>query len=180
MTVAAAQPSGITVTRDISPSSVPAGGGEVTVTIEIVGSYGVGSVKEKLPGGFSYVEGSVMPADITADITTEVAGQDVSFPLVGESSFTYKVMTSASAGRHNFPSGSKLVYGVDKTEVVTGGDAQIRVGPPPPAPHRGRGRPQTTPRPSPRTPWSTMSPRTRHRERTSASRLPPRTPTAIP
>ena len=109
---AAAQPSGITVTRDISPSSVPAGGGEVTVTIEIVGSYVIGSVVEKLPGGFSYVEGSVMPADITADITTEVAGQDVSFPLVGESSFTYKVMTSASAGRHNFPSGSKLVYGL--------------------------------------------------------------------
>ena len=130
VTVAAAQPSGITVTRDISPSSVPAGGGEVTVTIEIVGSYGVGSVKEKLPGGFSYVEESVMPADIT----TEVTGQDLSFSLVGESRFTYKVMTSASAGTHNFPSGSKLVHGLDKTEVVTGGDAQIRVGPPPTRP----------------------------------------------
>ena len=122
----------ITVTRDISPSSVPAGGGEVEVTITIAGAYGIGSVVEKLPAGFSYVEGSVMPSDIT----TGVDGQDVSFSLVGEPSFTYKVMTSASAGPYRFPSGSKLVYGLDKTEVVTSGDDQIRVGPTPrpPAP----------------------------------------------
>ena len=120
-------PSGITVTRSISPSSVPAEGGEVTVTIDIVGAYGVGSVVEKLPAGFSYVDGSVMPADIT----TGVDGQDVSFPLLGESSFTYRVMTSATAGAHSFPSGSKLVYGIDRDEVVTGGDDQIRVGPAP-------------------------------------------------
>jgi hypothetical protein len=52
---------------------VPAEGGEVEVTINIGGSYGIGSrasapapcrrVVEKLPDGFSYVEGSVMPSD---------------------------------------------------------------------------------------------------------------------
>jgi hypothetical protein len=36
---AAQEPSGITVTRGISPSSVPAEGGEVTVTINIGGNY---------------------------------------------------------------------------------------------------------------------------------------------
>ena len=120
----AAAQSGITVTRGISPSSVPAEGGEVTVTINIDGAYGVGSVVEKLPAGFNYVGGSVMPTDIEP----EVDGQDVRFPLLGELSFTYKVMTSASAGPHNFPSGSKLVYGLDRNEVPVGGAFRITVG----------------------------------------------------
>ena len=38
----------------------------VTVTISINGSYGIGSVVEKLPADFSYVSGSVMPSDIMA------------------------------------------------------------------------------------------------------------------
>ena len=120
----AAAQSGITVMRGISPSSVPAEGGEVTVTINIDGAYGVGSVVEKLPAGFNYVGGSVMPTDIEP----EVDGQDVRFPLLGELSFTYKVMTSASAGPHNFPSGSKLVYGLDRNEVPVGGASGITVG----------------------------------------------------
>ena len=122
VTVAAAQ-SGITVTRGISPSSVPAEGGEVTVTINIDGAYSVGSVVEKLPDGFNYVGGSVIPTDIEP----EVDGQDLRFPLLGELSFTYKVMTSASAGPHNFPSGSKLVYGLDRNEVFTVGDDLVTV-----------------------------------------------------
>ena len=90
LTVAAAQQSGITVARAISPTSVPAAGGEATVTITIAGSYGVGSVVETLPAGFSYVEGSVRPSDLTA----AVDGLKVSFPLVGETSFSYKVNAS--------------------------------------------------------------------------------------
>ena len=117
--------SGITVTRRISPTSVPAGGGEVTVTIDISGSYGNGAVVETLPSGFSYVDGSVMPSDITSIIRD---GQKWTFPLLGETSFTYRVMTSASAGTHNFPSGSKLIYGLDKTEVPVGGASRITVG----------------------------------------------------
>ena len=136
--VEAAQQPGITVTRGISPSSVPADGGEVTVTINISGYSGIGSVEETLPEGFSYVDGSVMPSDLTPTR----AGQKLTFPLVGETSFTYRVMTSASAGTYNFPSGSKLVYGIDRTEVSVGGASRITVGtasrpqprPQPPAP----------------------------------------------
>ena len=115
---------GITVTRGISPSSVPAEGGEVTVTINISGYNGIGSVEETLPSGFSYVDGSVMPSDLTP--TRD--GQKWTFFLIDETSFTYRVMTSASAGPHNFPSGSKLIYGTDKIEVPVGGASRITVG----------------------------------------------------
>ena len=124
VTVAAAQQSGITVTRIISPTSVPAGGGEVTVTINISGYNGIGAVEETLPSGFSYVDGSVMPSDLTP--TRD--GQKWTFFLIDETSFTYRVMTSASAGPHNFPSGSKLIYGADRTEVPVIGATRITVG----------------------------------------------------
>ena len=52
-----AQAQSVTVTRSIQPDSVPAGGGVVTVTIDINGNYGIGSVVEKLPPDFTYVEG---------------------------------------------------------------------------------------------------------------------------
>ena len=89
--LAQAQQPSVSVTRSINPDSVPAGGGVVTVTIGINGSYGIGSVVEKLPADFSYVSGSVMPSDITVD----VSGQDLTFSLVGESSFSYRVNTSS-------------------------------------------------------------------------------------
>ena len=75
VTVEQAQQPSVSVTRSINPDSVPAGGGVVTVTIGINGSYGIGSVVEKLPADFSYVDGSVMPSDITVD----VSGQDLTF-----------------------------------------------------------------------------------------------------
>ena len=106
----AAAPATVSATRSISRISVPASGGVVTVTVNITGSYGIGSVVETLPaGGFQYVSGSVMPSDITA---TE-SGRDVTFPLVGESSFSYDVTVSASPGDHTF-SGA-LTYGVART-----------------------------------------------------------------
>jgi hypothetical protein len=79
-----AQEPSVTVTRSINPDSVRADGGVVAVTISINGSYGIGSVVEKLPADFSYVSGSVMPSDITVDDS----GQDLTFSLVGESSFS--------------------------------------------------------------------------------------------
>ena len=72
VTVEQAQEPSVTVTRSIQPDSVPAGGGVVTVTIDINGSYGIGSVVEKLPPDFTYVPGSVTPSDITP----ESAGQN--------------------------------------------------------------------------------------------------------
>ena len=134
VTVEQAQVPSVTVNRSIQPDSVPAGGGEVTVTIGITGGYGVGSVVEKLPADFSYVSGSVVPSDITV----ESAGQDLTFSLVGESSFSYRVNTSTSSGQHRFPSGSKLTYGIDKISVPVRGESSVTVGTPPPVPDENR------------------------------------------
>ena len=96
----------------ITPGSVPASGGTVAVTVNIAGEYGIGSVVETLPaGGFEYLSGSVVPSDI---MPTE-SGREVTFPLVGESSFTYDVTVPASPGQHTFD--GALTYGVDKIEV---------------------------------------------------------------
>ena len=123
VTVEQAQQPSVSVTRSINPDSVQAGGGVVTVTIGINGSYGIGSVVEKLPADFTYVDGSVMPSDITVD----VSGQDLTFPLVGESSFSYRVNTSTSSGQHRFPSGSQLTYGVDRDTAPVGGESSVTV-----------------------------------------------------
>ena len=116
VTVDAAPPTTVSATRSISPSSVPASGGTVTVTVNIVGSYGVGSVVETLPPaeGFEYVSGSVVPSDIAPT----ASGREVTFPLVGEQSFTYDVTVPASPGEHTF-SGA-LTYGLDKTVAPIG------------------------------------------------------------
>ena len=115
-TQAAAQQPGVSATRSISPSSVPASGGTVKVTVNIVGSYGVGSVVETLPRaeGFEYVSGSVVPSDIAPT----ASGREVTFPLVGEQSFTYDVTVPASPGEHTF-SGA-LTYGIDRTVAQIG------------------------------------------------------------
>ena len=116
--LAQAQQPSVSVTRVISPSSVPAGGGEVTVTVRINGYQGIGLVEETLPTGFTYVDGS-------ADITPTENGRKLSFPLVSETSFTYKVDTSSTAGQHPFS--GKLTYGIDKTLVTVGGDSSVEV-----------------------------------------------------
>ena len=126
VTVEQAQEPSVTVTRSINPDSVPAGGGVVTVTIDINGSYGIGSVVEKLPPDFTYVEGSVTPSDIT-DITLDLDENTVTFPLVGESSFSYQVNTSSSSGQHQFPTGSQLTYGVAKVMAPVGGASSVTV-----------------------------------------------------
>ena len=130
VTVEQAQESSVTVNRSINPDSVPAGGGVVTVTIRINGTYGIGSVLEKLPSGFTYVSGSVTPSDITP----ESAGQDLTFSLVGESSFSYRVNSSSSSGQHRFPSGSQLTYGVDKDTAPVVGESSVTVRTPPTPP----------------------------------------------
>ena len=107
-------PTGVSASRSISPSPVPAGGGEATVTINIAGYSGIGSVVETLPAGFSYVVGSVIPADLEP----MVSGREVTFSLVGETSFTYRVTAPASPGSHEFS--GVLAYGIDKTPVQIG------------------------------------------------------------
>ena len=105
----------VSATRTIIPTSVPASGGTVKVTVNIAGSYGVGSVVETLPAGeFEYVSGSVVPSDIEAT----ASGREVTFFLLGEPSFTYDVTVSASPGEHTFD--GALIYGVDKTVAEIG------------------------------------------------------------
>ena len=135
VTVDAAPSTTVSATRSINPSSVPASGGTVKVTVNIVGSYGVGSVVETLPPaeGFEYVSGSVVPSDIAPT----ASGREVTFPLVGEQSFTYDVTVPASPGEHTF-SGA-LTYGLDKTEVPVGGSFRLRVGTVTPPPSSGGG-----------------------------------------
>ena len=69
-------------TRSFSPESV-APRGEVVVTINVANYGGVGELVETLPDGFTYV--STTHGDVVRD------GQELSFSLVGETSFTYTV-----------------------------------------------------------------------------------------
>ena len=71
----------------------------------------MGQVTETLPAGFSYVDRSVVPSDITVTET----GQKVTFDLVGERSFTYKVTAPGTAGPHEFS--GELTYGIEKNKV---------------------------------------------------------------
>ncbi len=80
---------GITVSRDIDPSSVPAGG-EVLVTLSIDGM-DAGGIVETIPEGFSFVETS-FPAD-----RYHISGQKLIFAVIGESEITYRVRAETAA-----------------------------------------------------------------------------------
>ena len=172
LTLTAPSTAAVSATRSFSPDSVPAGGDEVTVTIDIAGPYGVGSVTETLPTGFSLVTGSVTPSDITLMVT----GQQVSFALLGETSFSYKVDTVARTARYRFS--GELIYSVDRTTVTIGGSSRVTVGRPvvrPPS----RPTPTATPRrrtgggSTRRDPTATATPRPRR----TATPMPTPTPT---
>ena len=76
--------------RSFSSTSV---GGSTRVTVSMTAAeYGAfGIVTETLPSGFSYVMGSVSPAEIVV----EIADQVVRFALLGETAFSYQVTASA-------------------------------------------------------------------------------------
>ena len=80
----------------------------MTVTIN-TGDYGTfGAVVETLPAGFSYV--SVSDADIRVTET----GQEVRFTLFGETSFTYNVTASSTAGSYTFSGYLRPEEGTDQ------------------------------------------------------------------
>jgi hypothetical protein len=66
-------------------------GEEVVVTINVSGYGASGTVAETLPSGFAYVDSSL------ADTSVEQSGQEVTFKLLGETSFTYTVTASSTA-----------------------------------------------------------------------------------
>ena len=168
VTVQQAQ-SGVSATRSFNPSSLPTGGGEVSVTINISGQYGFGAFTETLPAGFSYVDEPVVPSDIT--VTED--GQKVTFALVSEPSFTYRVNSAQANRSYGFT--GQFVYSLDKTVARASGSTSIRVGPapaPPPRPTRTRRPSRTDPLPT-RTPTPTATP-------VPPTAVPTTTPTPVP
>ena len=113
----AANASGHSATRTITPASVAAGG-QVTVTIAFDIS-GFGSVTETLPEGFTYVSSD--PAGLG-----DADGQDVTFvPFdVPDDTFTYTVTASMVPGDYSF---SGTVQDSRKDTRDVGGDTAITV-----------------------------------------------------
>ena len=85
-----------TATRSFDPTSV-AGGGQVVVTITAADYGQAGGVTETLPVGFTYVSSSLPDGQVT-----EVDAQTVRFTLQAETSFTYTVTASSTAGDYDF------------------------------------------------------------------------------
>ena len=123
----------ITSTAQASPSAsrsfaatsvAPSGSLDVTITTTGKGAFA--SVVETLPAGFAY-SFSTLPAD---QVSAARGGQDITFNLLGESSFTYTVVAASTIGGYSF---SGVFSGVDAgfnafSGVQVGGDAAVTVG----------------------------------------------------
>ena len=90
-------PSNPEATRSLPTASVGPGD-EITVSIAVTNYGAFGQVVETLPDGFSYVADSTSPSDIRI----KVVGQEVTFTLLGEETFSYKVMASRTGDSHTF------------------------------------------------------------------------------
>ena len=107
---------GHSATRSFSATSVIAGG-TVEVTIEVAELGAFGGVVETLPDGFSYVS-------TTLESEPAIDGQDVTFALFGEDSFSYTVRAPDTLGAHTFD-GVVKDNALDSNEV--GGDSDVMV-----------------------------------------------------
>ena len=146
--------SGVTVQTHNATRSLPdepvEPGTQFDVMIEVAGYGVVGQLVETLPAGFSYVS-------TTSSFEPNVEGQEVTFRLLGESSFTYTVTASGTEGDYTF---SGVVWNDDREEAPVGGDSTVTV--------MVAVTPTPTPTPTPDTPTPTPTPE------------PPPTPTASP
>ena len=96
--VSAPSATGPSATRSISPTTV-APGGEVMVTITVANYGSFGGVRETLPEGFAYVEGSLDDDDIrvvVGDGTVRFSFQQ------GVEDFTYSVTASSTPDSYEF------------------------------------------------------------------------------
>ena len=116
----AAQQNGPSATRSFDKASV-APGGTVTVTIQVANYGGIGRVTETLPAGFAYVSSTHDSAGVN------VNGQEVRFTLQGDSSVTYTVTASRTAGSHSF---SGMLRDSDRANHPVGGADSVTVEPP--------------------------------------------------
>ena len=104
-------------TRSFSQASVDPGG-DLEVTITVAGEGVFAQIVETLPSGFSYVSSSL------ADSVVAVNGQQVSFTLFGDNTFTYMVTVPNTEGAHLF---SGILIDADKSEQPIGGASWITI-----------------------------------------------------
>ena len=114
----AAQDSEPTATRSLDDATVGPGG-QVTVTIEAANYGQAGGVTETLPVGFTYVSSSLPGGQVT-----EVDAQTVRFTLQAETSFTYTVTASSTAGDYDF---SGMLRDFERMDHDVGGASRITV-----------------------------------------------------
>jgi hypothetical protein len=92
----------------------------LTVTITAANYGGFGSVTETLPAGFIYVSSSLDDVQVT-----EVDARTVRFTLQGETSFTYIVTASSTAGTYDF---SGVLRDDDRKDRNVSGPSSVTVG----------------------------------------------------
>jgi hypothetical protein len=92
-------------------------------TVEMVaGGYGLaGQIVETLPAGFAYIPGSAS----LDPLQVEVSGQNMTFVLIGETSFTYDVTASTAPDTYNF---AGTLTDFDMNDYPVGGDTEVQVG----------------------------------------------------
>ena len=109
-----------TAIRTLPDEPVPAGE-SFTVTIEEVSDYGrFGSINETLPEGFCYMTSSLIPRWVTVEYETNT----VTFPLYGETSFTYTVTAPDTEGTYTI---TGILKDEDENEYDVGGATEIEV-----------------------------------------------------
>jgi len=107
-------------TSRVLPATVAAGASfNVGITVSGYGSFG--QVVESLPAGFSYAGSSIGASQV------QVTGNVVKFTLIGETSFTYSVTASATAGSYTF---SGIIKDEDLVSHVIGGNTGINISGP--------------------------------------------------
>ena len=122
VTVTVTAPQDATAARSFDSTTVAAGA-EVMVTIAVSGYGQAGGVTETLPAGFTYVNSSLDPIQVT-----QPAGNKVRFTLQGDMSFTYTVTASGTAGPHTF---SGTLRDSDRMDHTVTGDTDVTVTAPP-------------------------------------------------
>ena len=98
-------------------------GSEVVVTIAASNYGAAGQVSETIPDGFTYVSTDV------AGGASDVSGQTIVLTILGEDNVSYTVSAPEEEGPYTF---SGTLTDIDKNEVATGGDSELRVGNPAP------------------------------------------------
>ena len=105
--------------RSFSSATVEPGG-QVTVTITAADYGQAGGVTETLPAGFTYAcQPSLRTARLRSLATTEVR-----FTLQGDTSFTYTVTASSTAGDHTF---SGTLRDFERDDYAVGGETVVTV-----------------------------------------------------